>query len=650
MKIRFWHVAVVFLVLAAITVGGVILLYGNAMTPEPAPVEIVERRHETVITRTTPTTVGLISISGVVVYEDGSPAEGITVDFDGPNDVETLTETGPDGTFAVEVEGPVEVEPHVASQPDDVPISQDTTDLRFVIPQVCPLTVLVVDPKGEPVDGEADAKVNTAIGWSGRKYRDIEDGAAEFEALSCGIARVSAEVEGYPTATRDDVDTLTTQEVTLQLVDGVWLEGVVTDLDGLPLDEVDIDAADDSTMTGSDGTYGMLIDPDRLNLVTADKDGYESDTTVLRVSKDDDEAFQDFVLAPDRAVTVYCAGLENDSCQDLGLVMCTHPWVPFGEPCDTKADPVSCRCPEGVSAIRASGEAVRVEPEDTEAWLDFRYDGAIIGRVLVDGEPAGCMATAVFIPVKQSDLLTGISGVRAQDCDPEGRFQFIGLREGQWMVDITAGNTKRSAGTSQIRDQVVDLGDIELTGGGMIEGVVLDGLTGEGKPNVPVSAVQEVAGAQSNGMGPDGAMPSMGNAFSGPEGKWVMYGLEDGTYQVFTSMNPFDQHEVTVVDGEANTVVELMHGDDDLLKEHGFELVTDEGDLVVDAVDDGGSASEAGLQEGDRLSGVQIFGTDPASVIGGWDQTMTTMLLENYAGPGVTLVVERDGAEVEVDL
>lgn len=82
---------------------------------------------------------------------------------------------------------------------------------------------------------------------------------------------------------KDDVDTLTNQDVTLTLSDGVWLSGLVTDTDGAPLSDVEIDAADTETWTDTDGLYELLIDPDRLNLVTADKDGYESDTVVVRV-------------------------------------------------------------------------------------------------------------------------------------------------------------------------------------------------------------------------------------------------------------------------------------------------------------------------------------------------------------------------------
>lgn len=650
MKIRFWHVAVVFLLLGALTVGALIALYGDAVSPEPAAPELAERTPSPRLTRTSEAPTGMLSIGGIVVTEDGSPVAGITIDIDGPDDEETLVETGEDGRFFAQVLGPVEVEPTVPSTPDDVPVTQDTDSLRFTIPQACPLTVYVVDPDGQPIAAEVEARVNTSLGWGSTQDLEVPVEGATFASLSCGVATVTARADGFASAQRDDVDTLSYQDVTLELTDGLWLEGVVTDPDGQPIAEVEVSAAGEETLTDAAGVYDLLIDPTRLNLVHAAKEGYQDDSALLRVSPDDEEAFQDFVLSPDRQVTVYCAGLEDDSCADLGLVMCTHPWIPFGEPCNTRDEPVTCSCPTGVAAIRASGEAVRVEPEDTEVWLDFRYDGAIRGRVLADGEASSCLATAVFIPEKQADMLTSMSGVRAQSCDPEGRFEFLGLRDGQWMVEITAGAVKRSAGTPRIRGQVEDLGDIELKGGGSITGVVLNGLTGDGKPNVPVSAVQEIAGAQSNGLGPDGAMPSLGNAFSGPEGSFAIYGLEDGTYNVFTSMNPFDTHSVTIQGGEANTEVELVHGDDDLLKEHGFALVTDDGDLVVDTVDEGGSASAAGLQAGDELTGVLVFGTDPTSVVAGWDEALTTMLLENYSGPGVTLVVERDGAEVEVGL
>lgn len=187
MKIRLWHVLVVCLVLGCITLAVVVALYGNAVVPEPTSPELAQRDAPT-LTRTSVDAPSIIHVGGVVVYTDGGPAEGITIDIDGPNDVETRVETGPDGRFSADVEGPVEVEPTVGSTPDDVPVSSDTDDLHFTIPMECPLTVYVEDPDGQPVDGDVGVRVQSSLGWSGTRTHDLEQGVSEFPRVSCGIA------------------------------------------------------------------------------------------------------------------------------------------------------------------------------------------------------------------------------------------------------------------------------------------------------------------------------------------------------------------------------------------------------------------------------------------------------------------------------
>lgn len=656
MQIRVWHVVLVCFALAAVALGVVVALYGNAMTPEPMAPELAERRVESKTTRLAdePRT-GPLALSGVLTYPDGGPADAVVIEAFDPEDQRVTAITDLDGVWRLEVEGPAKVRPDdVASRPKEIIARESRDDLDFVVPYRCPLDVNVEQPDGEPARANVQIYVNSVLGQgSAAELETDAQGYARFLSTSCGVATVKARAEGFPMGYRDDVDTVTTQEITMRLVDGVLFEGSVTDGEAAPLAEARINAAHDSTETDDDGLFSMLVDPDSLSFTMASKEGYETETAIVRVGEDQDYAEHDYVLFETREVTVYCAGLPEDSCQDVGLIMCTHSWVPFGEPCDIGEDPVVCNCPEGIAAVRASAESVQVGPEDTEVWLDFRYGGGVVGRVLIDEEPASCDASAVWLPQSNSDLVAGLSAVRVAKCGEDGRFAHQGLRPGSWMLEVRSGGITRSLGTKRIEQSVIDVGDVELKGGGQITGYVIDGLTGDGAPNVPVSAVE--SGNMSMGINTpddfDGNMPNMGNSISGSEGRFTIYGLPDGDYDVFVSTAPFETVGVTVSDGENQSEVELETGGADLLDEHGFGLATgDDGDLVVDAVDAGSNAEAAGLMEGDRLDGLRIFGTDPAEVVPGWDDTMTNLILENYNGPGVSLQVDRDGESVEVGL
>lgn len=657
MKIRVWHAVGGCIALSGLLLGLVVWLYTSAVTPEETSPELRERTTATAKTTNfydeVPT--GPLELSGQVFFEDGGPADGVVVEAYSSDDSRVEATSDIEGHFSLEIEGPAKVRPDdVASRPKEVIARESRADLAFVVPYRCPLDVYVEGPDGEPAHATVQVYVSSDLGrGSAIEVETDTTGLASFPRASCGVATVKARAVGLAMGYRDDVDTVVTQEITMKLVEGVLFEGSVTDGDGAPLPDALINAAHDSESTDADGRFEMLVDPDSLSFTMASLDGYETDTAVVRVGEGQDHAEHDYVLFATRGVEVYCAGMPDDSCVDIGLIMCTQTWLPFGEACDIDEDPVVCPCPAGKAAVRASGEAVMVQADDTEVWLDFRYGGGVVGRVFVESEPAECTASAVWLPQSNADLMAGLSAVRFVQCDEEGRFSHVGLRPGSWMLEIRSGGITRSLGTETIDDEIVDVGDIELQGGGQITGFVVDGLTQEGAPNVPITAVE--SGNMSGGVNMpsdfDGYMPNMGNSISGSEGRFTIYGLPDGEYDVFVSTSPFTTVGVTVSDGKNQSEVELETGGADLLDEHGFGLATGEdGDLVVDAVEEGSSAEEAGLVEGDRLDGVRIFGTDPAEAVPGWDDTMTNMILENYNGPGVSLVVERDGDVVEIDL
>jgi hypothetical protein len=71
---------------------------------------------------------------------------------------------------------------------------------------------------------------------------------------------------------------------------------------------------------------------------------------------------------------------------------------------------------------------------------------------------------------------------------------------------------------------------------------------------------------------------------------------------------------------------------------------------VVSAVDEEGSAAEAGLLPGDRVVNLEVAGFALTAQLGEAHGPMIRTLLGNWPGPGVLLVVERNGEDVSVPL
>ena len=61
-------------------------------------------------------------------------------------------------------------------------------------------------------------------------------------------------------------------------------------------------------------------------------------------------------------------------------------------------------------------------------------------------------------------------------------------------------------------------------------------------------------------------------------------------------------------------------------------------------------AADAGLEVGDRVEGLLLGGLDIGSYLGNRADTMLQMVLGHWDGPGVTLLVEREGETYEVPL
>ena len=464
-----------------------------------------------------------------------------------------------------------------------------------------------------------------------------------LEQASCGVADVQAKAEGFVRRRAENVDTMTTKEVTIVLPRGVGLSGQVTNPMNEPLPDARVSAGLASAITNAEGHYDLRFDPDRTSEVSAQAMNYIEQEERLRVAPDMPDLVIDWVLEPSRDLQVFCAGLPDDSCGDVMPLMCTLPWIPFGTLCHTVDNQALCTCPEGKSAVRGGGQSVEVAPGQQVAWLDFRVNGGLEGLVALQGSPLGCEIMAYRLPEDLSDVSRGGIAARRHKCNEEGGFEILGLEPGIYQVDVQVGNHQRRPDPVEVEDTVVDMGVIDLEDGTDVEGTVLDGATGQGAPNETVVAVQSATGGIATGTG---------FATSRSEGHFVLRGLKDGTWSVFLVSRPFTTVDITITEGTATPDHPTLEtGAADLLDENGFGLATDEeGQLVVEGLEPDGAAAEAGLQEGDTIVGVTLMGMDVQGWLPGFGDALVDAVLDHYSGPGVGLVVVRDGEELEVAL
>ena len=91
------------------------------------------------------------------------------------------------------------------------------------------------------------------------------------------------------------------------------------------------------------------------------------------------------------------------------------------------------------------------------------------------------MVVATRLPAGLEDISGGLSAGAKTSCLPDGNYELLGLKAGEYMVMVhTAGQTDKP--NIQVDHDITEVSTIDIGGGGRIEGVVLDGVTGEGAP------------------------------------------------------------------------------------------------------------------------------------------------------------------------
>lgn len=634
-------------VLVLLTVLGTVTMWWKVMAPPPALPELRKQSRSLPTRQGAPESTPAFVVRGSVVGIDGLPAVGVTIlarSVTGGEPVPFATTDG-QGQFLANTDVPLVIEVEGTADPASNLATPDSGPLTFVMLDVCPMTVRVVDELNQPVgDTLVHAKVRSAQrGAASLRTQATTDeaGTARLDALVCGVAELWARVPGYAVRRRKNVDTVTERTAVLQLTRGLRVEGTVMSAGGEPIDAARVSAGEASDRTDADGHYALRVDPDRVTHIRATANGFGDHQDRLRpTGMETTPILYDIVLDSIREVSVHCAGLPDDSCADILPILCTHPAFPTGTACTQYPDGRTlCRCDNGDVAVRGGGTAVAVGADESEAWLDMRDRGGITARVLRGGVPAPCIAMGTRLPKGLEDIPGGLAAGTKGTCDADGRVTMRGMKPGDWLLNIESSGETRTLDPILIGDTVVDAGNIELLSGGRIAGVVIDATTGEGQPGAVVVALGDASG-----------MPRLGQGRSGTEGIFTIEGLKEGDYEVFLATRPFTRIPVTVpVTSDEELVLET--GEGTLLDRNGIGLSTDEqGDLVVDALDPSGSAATAGLMEGDIVVGVTIAGVDMDELPPGLSADVTDFVLDQWSGPGAGLVVERDGERVDIDL
>ncbi len=579
-------------------------------------------------------------VAGAVHTLGGEPVEGLTIRSSEGESVKTSA----DGSYRLKLSASTWIHPvELTSQPRRVAATEPAEGLDFLVPDLCPVTVEVVDEHAEPLDATLLFSVYSE-GFPFTSSRSVEtvDGHHEFPLAACGRVSLLAVREGYGTVEHRDEHT-GPRRIELTLGEGTRVWGTFTTPAGDPIDgavwarfrelrgEVDAEGVWEIHLA-SGRDWRLVASPAEA--------GWLGETRSVHVPEGAEELRVDFVARSFRLVEVYCAGLPDDSCETVVPILCTHPLSPVGELCESYAT-TTCVCPEGQVALRGGGQAVEVGPDEDAAWLDFRSPGGLRGVVWRDETPFRCWYGAARMPEGVDEVLGGGTHARTGSCEDDGTFEILGLEEGRWVVEIYSTDGRWPQDDVYVEGTVVDLGDIDLSEGGAITVTVYDGLTGE-----PAAWEAVLANLRDR----DSVNPVGHGGMSDSEGVVEMTGLPPGVYDVFLARRPLEVVTLGVEDDSALQVV-LETGEADLLDENGFAVArTADGELEIAELEPGGAAEDNGLAEGDVIVGVVVMGMDVLAWAPQYADEATRWVLDNYSGPGVDLVVERDDGLHDIPL
>lgn len=548
---------------------------------------------------------------------------------------------------------PIASTPHVAA-----PVRVPLRPLRQA-ESGCSIQVQVVDVHDDPVAGAAvtmsEPGDDEASSGEGAVYATDIHGWTESVDWPCEVMDISAAdgMERTRVLGVQLVKQVPHAEVTLTLEGMARIFGTITDEEGAPIEQATLTHSR-ITSVATGGRYEIWV-PVKDSSITFTAPGYQPEH-LSRMAlqehleqqelsvEESPELEHDLVLLLEDRVEVFCAGLPGDRCSDIALT-CSKPLLLMGGDCSFEAGRTLCACPSGEAAVRGGGRATLIGPDDTEAWLDFRDTGSLSGRIVESGLPVTSCALLLFrLPNGLEDLPRGVFLGRSSECEADGTFTFNGLVSGDWELHVKSNKELNTRLLQPVHLQVQehkDIGDVEVWEGGGIEGVLIDGLTGEPTSGVLLALRQA--------SGDERTMPAVMKAKKS-DGVFLLHGIPAGSWRVFSPMSPHRPVTVVVEEGVITDGVEVITSETTVLQANGFSLTREDDLLTIEAVAPGSPADDAGLRAGDVIVGIRVAGFDLNLPESGSMPSLAQFLLGNYDGPGVTVLIEQDGEPLEASL
>lgn len=221
--------------------------------------------------------------------------------------------------------------------------------------------------------------------------------------------------------------------------------------------------------------------------------------------------------------------------------------------------------------------------------------------------------------------------------DAEGRAQ-VRLEPGRYVGEVLAEGYR----SAEISVREVGLGDrevvrVELSGGGVVYGQVVDAESGAG-----LSGVQLWRGVAKSST-----------VVSDESGRFEVLGFGDEPESLTAQVEGYHVRRIsgfTLAEGERREVLVALtplEGDEEAGTEYagvGMQLEVDAGALRIREVFDGAPSAEAGLQAGDRIVAVDDVPVE------GQKAVQVSEWIRGEPGEVVRLRIERDGVEQEVEV
>ena len=465
----------------------------------------VELREEADPAAVVPIRAGTVRVTGGVVFPDGSDAAGLPI---GVRQLPAggwtvIGRTGADGSYEVSVPrgSEVTVLAWITKPGGFVVGSESDGEATVDFEAERPCDVEFAFRRG---DEAASGTVSIARDNESTSYAVVDASHSATVRVPCAWRHIR--VSGSAGVWEADQADLSSSAgpVQVDLTPSRAVRVVVTDSQSRPLAGRTVSAAgggisqtDDAGRAAAhltkgrpdavivvESAAGVLLASSRIEMGARANGGAPSSKTMefgLGTWTEIDGELQVSVVVPEfRRVELVCEGLDASACVGAGVrcgvagMLESLPWIfprcsrtpdvwPSG-PVEGMAGEgrLMCVCPTHGAVLDAGGRTIPFADEATRVTLDVRaVRGGVRGQV-VPTHPCGVQGKRKYDRGLLSFALgTGaVSAQRKTTCDATGTFALDHLEPGEWTIEVSAQDGRKTTKTVTVGHEVVDLGPI----------------------------------------------------------------------------------------------------------------------------------------------------------------------------------------------